>query len=388
MLVSIGQNDGQWRRAMIDPLTLDQMRILVAVAETGSFSAAARRLGRVQSAVSQAINTLEHVLAVPLFDRAGKTPRLTSAGTALLKDARRLIDGARTMKSRAASILGDVEPELTFAVDAAFPNDLLMASLKALRVEFPEMPVSVFTEGLGGAEQRLRDGLVGFAIYPIAATGARDLAADFLTDIALIPVAAADHPLAREPAPIARETLEPHVQLVLTDRTPLTQHTIGGIVSHNVWRFADLATRLDFLLAGFGWCNMPAHMVADHIAAGRLKRLETAERDALVFHVHVVHERGREIGRAGRWLIADLRERMDGPACMSARKRLESEVMFGRNLRSKALALVSPVDLREQASFIGAPEYSNDLLANQSVPNEGASVRILASPPFRRKPLA
>ena len=311
---------------MIDPLTLDQMRILVAVAETGSFSAAARRLGRVQSAVSQAVNTLEEVLGVPLFDRAGKTPTLTRAGAVILKDARRLIDGARTMKSRAASIMVDVEPELTLAVDATFPNDLLMGSLKALRVEFPQLPVSVFTEGLGGAEQRLREGVVGFAIYPIDATGANDLAADFLTDMALVPVVSVDHPLANEPAPIARETLEPHVQLVLTDRAPLTQRTIGGgIVGHHIWRFADLATRLEFLLAGFGWCNMPAHLVADHIAAGRLKRLETAENAPRTFHVHVVHERGREIGRAGRWLIADLRERMDGPACQNERRRLENQ---------------------------------------------------------------
>src|SRR6202034_279267 len=129
-------------------------------------------------------------------------------------------------------------------------------------------------------------------------------------------VVASDHPLAREPAPIGRETLEPHVQLVLTDRSPLTQTTLGGgIISHHIWRFADLATRLEFLLAGFGWCNMPAHLVANHIAAGRLKRLETGERDSYVFNLHVVRERGHEIGRAGRWLIADMRVRMNGPAC-------------------------------------------------------------------------
>ena len=75
----------------------------------------------------------------------------------------------------------------------------------------------------------------------------------------------------REPEPIARATLEPYVQLVLTDRTPLTQNFSGGIVGHHIWRFADLSTRLEFLLAGFGWCNMPLHMVRDHIAAGRLK---------------------------------------------------------------------------------------------------------------------
>ena len=298
---------------MIDPLTLDQMRILVAVAETGSFSAAARSLSRVQSAISQAVNTMEHVLGVALFDRSEQKPVLTSAGAILLKDARRLIEGARTMKMRATSIAGDVEPELSLAVDAIFPIQLLMASLKGVAGEFPQTPVSVFTETLGGAEQRLRDGVVGFAIYPVLTTGARDLAADFLTSLGVVAVVAADHPLAREKAPISRETLEPYTQLVLTDRTPLTQNLHGGIVGHHIWRFADLATRLDFLLAGFGWCNMPAHLVEEHIAAGRLKRLEIAERDAFEFRLHVVHERGREIGRAGRWLIADLRERLNRP---------------------------------------------------------------------------
>jgi DNA-binding transcriptional LysR family regulator len=326
---------------MIDPLTLDQMRVLIAVAETGSFSGAARRLGRVQSAVSQAINTMESVLGVALFDRRGKKPALTEAGEVIARDARHLIDGARTLKSRAASIAADTEPELTLAVDAIFPNELLMASLKALRGEFPQTPVSVFTEGLGGPEQRLRDGVVRLAIYPLAVTGAHDLAAEFLTDVAIIPVVAASHPLAAIDGPIARETLEPHVQLVLTDRTPLTQNSHGGIVSHHIWRFADLATRLEFLLAGFGWCNMPAHMVVDHIEAGRLKRLALAEKDAFVFRVHVVHERGREIGRAGRWLIADLRQRLAGPACSARRQELEDRLAAHLDTEPHPSALVA-----------------------------------------------
>jgi molybdate transport repressor ModE-like protein len=346
---------------MIESLTLDQLRVFASVAETGSFSAAARRLGRVQSAVSQAINTLEHILQVPLFDRSGKTPVLNGAGAVLLKDARRLIDNANELKSRAASISADVEPELTLAIDATFPNDLLMSSLRALRGEFPLLPVTVFTEGLGGAEQRLRDGLVRFAIYPMAATCARDLTAEFLTEIAMAPVVAVDHPLAREPAPIRRATLEPHVQLVLTDRTPLTQQSLG-VISHHVWRFADLATRLEFLLAGFGWCNMPVHMVAGHIAAGRLKRLDIAERDPIRFQVHVVHERGREMGRAGRWLIDDLRRRLDGPLCREQRRR------------SERVGLLDPAASEVEAALgeatLGEEALSEEALAPAPAPDE------------------
>ena len=68
------------------------------------------------------------------------------------------------------------------------------------------------------------------------------------------------------------------MQLVLTDRTQVTAGFSGGIVSARIWRFADLSTRLDYLLAGFGWCNMPLHLVGEpHIAAGRLKRLTTRQ---------------------------------------------------------------------------------------------------------------
>ena len=87
---------------------------------------------------------------------------------------------------------------------------------------------------------------------------------------------AADHPLAAGAGPLGREALEPYVQLVLTDRTDAhAQHCSGGVVASRIWRFADLSTRLEFLLAGFGWCNMPLHMVEDHI---RRRPAEAARR--------------------------------------------------------------------------------------------------------------
>src|SRR6201994_285892 len=98
---------------MLARLTLDQMRALIAVAETGSFSAAARRLGRVQSAISQTIQSLEATLGVELFDRDAKTPKLNETGRVLLQDAYGLVHGADAMRVRAESIADNTEPELT-----------------------------------------------------------------------------------------------------------------------------------------------------------------------------------------------------------------------------------------------------------------------------------
>ncbi len=295
---------------MLDTMTLDQLRALEAVAETGSFSAAARKLGRVQSAISQSIQALETSLGVALFDRSGKVPRLNDTGRVILDDARNLIRGAEALKARAETIAEDIEPELTLAVESMFPIEVLTASLKALAAVFPTLPVTVFTEALGGAEQRLRDGVARLALYPPHPAISENRETEFLVTISTVPVVSADHPLAREPGPLSRAVMEREVQLVLTDRSPVSAGLSSGIISHRTWRFADLNTRLEFLLAGFGWCNMPVSLVREHIAAGRLKVLAIREHTAPEFQIHVVYERGRTPGKAGRWLIEDLRQRV------------------------------------------------------------------------------
>jgi len=296
---------------VLDRLTLDQLRTLIVVVEAGSFSAAGRSLGRVQSAISQTIQALEATLGVALFDRSTKSPTLTEAGKSLLEDARRLVDGADALRARAESIASDIEPELTLAVEAMFPNAVLMESLKVLTRAFPDLPVTVFTEALGGGEQRLRDGAARLALYPPRTLASdQDFVTEFFAAVPMVPVVASDHPLAREKEPLGRDVLADHVQLVLTDRTQITARFSAGVISRRVWRFADLSTRLDYLLAGFGWCNMPAHMVDPHIEAGRLKRLRLVENDSWSMPIHLVHPRNRPPGRAGRMLIADLRERL------------------------------------------------------------------------------
>ena len=71
--------------------TLDQIAVFLAIVETGSFAAAARKLGRATSVISYAVANLESQLGVTLFARAGtRTPQLTEAGRAILSDSRGL----------------------------------------------------------------------------------------------------------------------------------------------------------------------------------------------------------------------------------------------------------------------------------------------------------
>lgn len=297
---------------MIGNLTLDQLRILVTISDTGSFSAAGRMLGRVQSAISQAVRTLEETQGVELFDRSRQKPILTDVGRALVEQARMVLANVNRFEAIAAGTRVGLEAVLSLAIDPMIPTEPLSDSLRALLDTFPDLPVSFSTEGLGGAERLLRAGSVSLAFCLLLPAVPDDLAAYHLTDLTLVPVAAAAHPLARLPGKLDRNRLEAHVQLVLSNTSSIDGPS-HGVVGTRVWRFVDLARRLDFLLAGFGWCKMPAFIVEPYLQDGRLVALDIVDEDVSptgTLSIYAAHVRDRPLGRGGSWLLADLRKRL------------------------------------------------------------------------------
>ena len=87
-------------------LTLRQLRVFDALAETLSHSAAAERLGITQPAVSMLIRQLEADAGLPLLIRRGRRMDLTSAGTMLLQHARAILEHARRVEETLASMKG------------------------------------------------------------------------------------------------------------------------------------------------------------------------------------------------------------------------------------------------------------------------------------------
>ncbi|CAB3806982.1 LysR family transcriptional regulator [Paraburkholderia fynbosensis] len=299
---------------MLDRLTLDQLRALVASADEGSFSAAGRKLLRAQSAVSQSVQTLEDELEIELFDRSGKFPVLSDAGKALIDDARIILEGAEALRARAATFASDIEPELTLAVEQMFPNKYLMDSLRVLGELFPAVRVTIYAEALGSPEKRLEAGAAQLGIYPPYNVGRGEFESEFLAAIPIVPVVCAQHPLALVDGPISNAQLNQHLQLVLTDPEQRMQTVAPGApLGARYWQFADQRTRLEYLLGGFGWCHVPLHFVEDYLESGRLKRiaLQRLAGGHLSIGLHVVHRRNYRLGKVARWLIDDLRERLD-----------------------------------------------------------------------------
>jgi DNA-binding transcriptional LysR family regulator len=295
---------------VLDGVSLDQLRSFIAAVDEGSFSAAARKLRRAQSAVSELVSSsLEGQMGVTLFDRSGRYPKLTAEGAVLLADARGVVAGLDFMKACAKGIAAGLEPELSVVVDVCFPMAAITEAAKEFRQRFPGVPLRLFVEALGGAYQPVLDRVTSFGVVGSLPILPPSLSRERLTGIAFVMVAARDHPLASVKGTIAKSDLTRHVQLVLTDRSSLSEGREFGVMSPQTWRLADLFAKHAFLLNGLGWGGMPLHAVEQDISDGRLVELsiEDVTSGGLIMPMSAVYPTSTPPGPAGRWLIERLK---------------------------------------------------------------------------------
>ncbi|WP_428377409.1 LysR family transcriptional regulator [Lichenicoccus sp.] len=284
--------------------TLDQLQVFVAVVEAGSFAQAARSLNRATSVVSYTIATLEAQLGIGLFTRAGtRRPVLTDAGRSLLADARLILDGLDGLRAKARGLESGLEAEVGLAVDVMLPTHRLVDALKAFQDTFPTVTLRLHVEALGGVMQMVLDGRARVGVSGPLNLQGHGLESTQIGEIDLIPVAAPDHPLA---ASGPRRGARHHVQLVLSDRSPLTEGQEFAVVGTRTWRLADLGSKHALLLAGIGWGNMPALMVQDDLDTGRLVRLHLADLPPTRYRFSAIHRTDCPPGPAASWLIRRL----------------------------------------------------------------------------------
>lgn len=290
--------------------TLDQLRIFLAVADEGSFNAAAKRLGRAISAVSYGVAQLEAQLGTSLFEREGsRRPVLTEAGKALLADARGVSDGVDALTYKVRAMHTGLESELTLALDVMVPMTNVAAILRDFQQFFPTVDLRLHVEALGAIAALLLEGRADLGVCGPVVHNDPSLERMGIGAVQLVPVAAPGHPLARM-AEIAPGETRRHLQLVLTDRSPLTEGRDFSVTASRTWRLADLGAKHALLLEGIGWGNMPLHDVANDLAAGRLVTLPVPEEPNLAYRLNAQWRRDCPPGPARQWMLAALAERL------------------------------------------------------------------------------
>src|SRR6202790_4355138 len=295
---------------MLDAVSLDQLRSFIAAVDEGSFSAASRKLLRSQSVVSETISNFEEQIGVQLFDRSGRYPKLTLAGSAILGDARSIITGVDLLKARPKGMSVGLEPELSVVIDVFYPIDAITQVAKEFRQKYPGVALRIYVEALGGAIQPILDGRCSIGIIGSLPVIPDTLTNERLPGISFFMVAAYDHPLSSYKGKISKEVLGKHTQIVLTDRSDLSSGREFGVMSSATWRLADLFAKHHFLLKGLGWGGMPLHVVRKDLEEGRLSVLpiEDVPPDGLILAMSAVWQTKSALGPAVRWCIDRLKQ--------------------------------------------------------------------------------
>ncbi|TKB53916.1 LysR family transcriptional regulator [Ferrimonas aestuarii] len=240
--------------------TLEQLRMFVAAAECGSFSAAARKLSKAQSVVSQGIINLEIDFGQELFDRSSRSPTLTTQGKVLLEHAQGVLTQHQRMETVMHSLAKGEEVKLVLAVDEAlmtpkfnqvlhqFSEQFQATNLEFLSAASPDVPNLVHS---GQADLGLM-----FSQMPMPEL----VDATFIGHLPFVAVAAPGHPLTKIDDAITLEQLRPHRQLLIKG--------VGGDslahiepLSPNVWWCNNLYAMRDMAANGFGWCYLPKHLI-------------------------------------------------------------------------------------------------------------------------------
>ena len=300
-----------------DGLTLDQMQVFLAVVESGSFSAAARRLNRAQSAITYAVQKLEEQFDIELFDRSTYRPTLTAAGQGLLPRARRIANEVGAFRVQARGLAAGIESEVSIALDGLFPMERFVCGIRRFKLAFPSVSPRVLVENLGAATSLVLNGNALLGLLSPAASDTPALVRHSAGPVRLIPVAAPDHPLGQLTGEIPVEVVSDHVQLVLTDSSPILAGRDFGVISPQTWRLGDLSAKHAMLLAGLGWGGMPEHMVAEDLEAGRLVQIHPSGLEGpRAITMYVSHRLGASLGPAARWLLEEFRaaDSRDGDA--------------------------------------------------------------------------
>ncbi|MBY4677330.1 LysR family transcriptional regulator [Marinobacterium arenosum] len=285
--------------------SLEQLQAFRAAAQSGSFSAAARQLGKAQSVVSCAVSNLEIALNIELFDRSGRYPQLTPAGQRLLAEAELILERCSHMLGLARQLSEGLEEKITLAIDDLSDEQQISRVLSRFEQQFPTVQLELLLPMMEDVSRMVLQGRVDIGLVWQQQTQPETLAFRMAEPVSLVAVAAPDHPLVQA-GPIDWEDLKAHRQLLATPRSASTERDRFRIAA-DVWWVESHWVMLSMACHKLGWALLPRHIAAEGLADGRLNELQLSfGRNTLEVGVILVWHKQKPIGPATRWLLDHL----------------------------------------------------------------------------------
>ncbi|GAA3283749.1 LysR family transcriptional regulator [Paenarthrobacter aurescens] len=281
--------------------SLDQVEAFVMSCKWGSFSAAARALGRSQSTISASVANLEIALGLELFDRSTRIPTLTAAGETMLVEALAVYDRCQALESHADAMSEGDPASLTIA--AGIPHKNLVPVLCDFAEKFPHTDIIIRNPEKGDVANLVQRGEAALGVAFAQPRYVREIQFHQMGKLILTHVAHAEHPLAAKRT-VSFDDLREHRHIVYTAHAaslPTTEY----LQSTQVWSADNYDALIEMASAGLGWATLPRQLILDQIGSGQLVELQLEAypyTDWLV-SVDLLSLKGRRIGKAESWLL-------------------------------------------------------------------------------------
>ncbi|TNB97501.1 LysR family transcriptional regulator [Pseudomonas jessenii] len=274
----------------------------VQAATQGSFSAAARKLGRSQSTISAAVASLEIDLDLILFDRSSRKPTLTPAGHVMLQRAEAILAATSRLQMTARQLAEGVEPKLTVAISDTYQSARFEAALVGFEQRYPDLELECLIAECDDLIELVQRGRAHLAFAEMQDTYPPDLVTSTVaerTDLALF--VKDDHVLTRVER-VDHQVLEQHRELRLaTIVNPYDSRAKG-----RVWSAPSYLMLMEMAEMGFGWAALPRWLVA-RFGNGSLVELTVRGWPRPVY-VDALWSRLYPPGPAGSWLLRKMLE--------------------------------------------------------------------------------
>ena len=281
---------------------------LTAFAEAatlGSFSAAARKLGKSQSTVSSAIANLEVDLGLTLFDRSSRKPTLTEQGRVVLGKVQEILAASDRLDRSASQLGGGLEAKLSVVWSDTYQSDRFEDMLSAFEQRFPDLEFECLIAEHGDLVSLVQTGRAHIGVVAAQGLYPPDVGSATIAEQSEITLfVASTHPLARM-KDITPDLLANFRELRLaTYLEPADLAMQATPLARRAWLAPSYLMLLEMAVLGFGWAAIPRWMVT-RFAVGSLQELAARGWPRRV-PVDAVWSRQRPLGRAGTWLLQEM----------------------------------------------------------------------------------
>ena len=283
-------------------LNQEQLIIFKTVMEMGSFSAAARHLSKVPSAVSMSISNLEIDLNLQLFERVGREPIPTAQAHFLYEKTNQLLIEMNQWKRQAQSLSQGLEISLNIVVVSELLHIDWTHYIEVLEQQFPQLQINIFSAPQEDANKMLLNGQAQFALMFEREQLQGNEQFIELKQTALIPVSAHDYPLAQFDL-VNFEQLQHYRQIVVASRDSNIKPEL--LFSKNYWRTDHHQSACALILKKLGWGILPIEMLRENPILGRRLKVLALQDFTPKFNyfVDLVWNRERALGSAAQFLI-------------------------------------------------------------------------------------